>query len=102
MAVYLIIEITVKDRELYARYVGKVPGVIERHGGRYLVRGGKVTPFSGNWEPERIVVVEFDTMEQVERCFGSPEYREIAPLREKSILSRGIIVEGCSPLARPI
>ena len=99
MAVYLIIEITVKDRELYARYIEKVPAVIERHGGRYLVRGGKVTPFSGNWEPERIVVVEFETMEQAERCFGSPEYRELAPLREKSTLSRGIIVEGCPPLA---
>lgn len=46
MTVYMIIEVEVKDPDLYAEYVDQVPAVIARYGGRYLVRGGKVTPLS--------------------------------------------------------
>jgi uncharacterized protein (DUF1330 family) len=98
MAVYLIIEIQIKNRTLYSQYVEKVPEIIEKYGGRYLVRGGKVTPFlSGNWNPERIILIEFDSAEQIKNCFQSPEYLELAPLREQSTISKAIIVEGCLP-----
>ncbi|MCD6319928.1 MAG: DUF1330 domain-containing protein [Candidatus Desulfofervidaceae bacterium] len=33
----------------------KVPEIISKYGGRYLTRGGKITPLSGNWNPERII-----------------------------------------------
>jgi uncharacterized protein (DUF1330 family) len=97
MPAYLILEIEIKNKKLYSKYIERVPEIIEKYGGRYLVRGGKVTPVSGNWNPERIVVIEFDTVEQVQKCFQSPEYREIAPLREQSTISKSIIVEGYSP-----
>jgi uncharacterized protein (DUF1330 family) len=97
MPVYLIIEISVRNLETYSRYVDKVFDIISRHGGRYLARGGKITPLSGGWHPERIILIEFDATEQVEKCFGSAEYLEIAPLREQSTMSRAIIVDGYSP-----
>jgi uncharacterized protein (DUF1330 family) len=93
----MIIEIGIKNRELYASYVEKVPAVIEKHGGRYLVRGGKITPLSGDWKPERMIVIEFATIEQLQKCFQSKEYLELAPLREQSTASRSIIVEGYEP-----
>jgi uncharacterized protein (DUF1330 family) len=96
MPVYLIIEITITDPEMYSRYVGKVFDIVSGYGGRYLARGGKITPLSGNWQPQRIILIEFDTAEQVEKCFGSAEYLELAPLREQSTTSRAIIVDGCS------
>lgn len=95
MPVYMIIEIEIKDEELYAEYVEKVREVVVKHGGRYLVRGGQVTPLSGNWNPERIIIIEFETLDHLKRCFGSEEYRELAPLREKSTLGKSIVVEGC-------
>ncbi len=94
MPAYLILEIAIRNKEEYVQYIEKVPAIIKKFGGRYLVRGGKVTPFSGNWNPERIVVIEFTTMEQLQKCFNSPEYREIAPLREQSTISKAIVVEG--------
>jgi uncharacterized protein (DUF1330 family) len=94
MSVYLLIEITVKDRELYSKYVQAVPSIIEKHGGKYLARGGNVTPLMGGWNPERIILIEFDDIEHVHKCFRSPEYLEIAPLREQSTASRSIIFEG--------
>ena len=95
MAVYFIAEITIKNAELYSRYVEEVPGIITQYGGRYLARGDSVTPLAGNWAPERMIVVEFDTLEQVKQCLGSPEYRALAPLREQSTESKAIVVQGC-------
>jgi len=94
VAVYVIIEIKVRDRDAYREYVGKVRPVVEKHEGRYLCRGGAVTPVSGNWDPERIVLIEFPSKEAVQKCFSSEEYGKIAPLRERSTTGRAIIVEG--------
>jgi uncharacterized protein (DUF1330 family) len=95
MSVYMIAEITIKNSELYSRYAEQVPQVVDKYGGRYLTRGGKVMPLSSNWNPERIILLEFETIEQLQKCFESPEYLEIAPLREQSTISKSIVVEGC-------
>ena len=95
MSVYMIIEIQVVEPEGYDRYVKSVRGIVEHYGGRYLVRGGEIVPVSGQWRPERIVLIEFDNLEQVQACFQSAEYGGLAPLRERSTVSRAIVVEGC-------
>ena len=97
MSVYMIIQITILNHDLYARYVEEVPKIIKKHGGRYLVRGGKVVPMFGSWNPERIVLIEFETMEQLRNCFDSPEYLKIAPFRENSTVTESIIVYGFLP-----
>jgi len=94
MAVYVIIEIEIRDRDMYSVYVEKVRPVVEKHGGRYLSRGGAITPLSENWSPQRIILIEFPSAETVRRCFTSEEYGEIARLREASAASRAILVEG--------
>ena len=96
MAVYMIIEIAIKDVDLYSEYIEKVYDIVTHHGGKYLARGGAVTPVSNNWNPERIIVIEFQDREQHRRCFQSPEYLRIAALREQSTVSRAILVEGCA------
>jgi uncharacterized protein (DUF1330 family) len=52
MSVYMVLEIVVKDPSTYAKYVERVPAVVEKYGGRYLVRGGPVISQEGGWEPE--------------------------------------------------
>lgn len=94
MPVYMIIEIKVLDYELYARYVERVPEIIENHGGKYLVRGGEVIPMFGKWDPERIILIEFETLEKLRNCFDSEEYLEIAPFRENSAITKSIVVNG--------
>ncbi|PAV11086.1 hypothetical protein ASJ81_11455 [Methanosarcina spelaei] len=97
MPVYMIIEIKVIDYELYTKYVEKVPEIIKKYGGRYLVRGDKVLPMFGNWNPERIVIIEFETEEQVRNCFNSAEYLKVAPFRENSTITKSVIVNGYLP-----
>lgn len=94
MPVYVIIDIAVTDQGLYEEYVGRVPAVVEQYGGRYLVRGGEVVALAGDWHPERIVVLEFESSEQAQEYLTSPEYLALGPLREKCTASRAIIVQG--------
>jgi uncharacterized protein (DUF1330 family) len=94
MSVYIIIDIIVIDQGLYEEYVARVPAVVEQYGGRYLVRGGEVVALAGDWEPERIVVLEFESGDQAQEYLTSPEYLALAPLRQKSTISRAIIVPG--------
>jgi uncharacterized protein (DUF1330 family) len=94
MPAYLVIEIEVSDPEIYAEYKSRVPATLDRFGGRYVVRGGPVVPLAGDWRPERIVILEFPSAEALRSWNDSPEYREIAPLRERSARTRAIALEG--------
>lgn len=99
VAVFMIIEITILELDLYQEYMEKVPRVIEKYGGKYIVRSGKVIPLSGNWSPERIIVIWFESEEHLRKCFASSEYISLAPLRERSTTGKAIMVEGSVSLS---
>jgi len=94
MAVYVLIEVAIRDAASYEEYKRQVPATIERHGGRYLVRGGRVMPVAGDWCPERLVVLEFPSSEHVRRWASSPEYLALVPLRDRGAQMRAVAVEG--------
>ena len=97
MAVYILIDIEIKNSEIYSDYVEQVYKVINFFNGRYLVMGGNITLLTGSWLPERIVIIEFPTPELLRQCFKSPEYKALSPLRKQSTSSRAIVVEGFMP-----
>ena len=94
MPVYLIIDVTIIDPEVYGEFVAQIPAVVEQYGGRYLARSAEVSTMVGDWRPEWIVLIEFESIEPVQELFASKEYRALLPLREKSAITRAIIVEG--------
>ena len=95
MSVYMIIESKVKNAEKYRQYIDQVLPLVEKHGGRYLVRGENIKSF-GSWRPERIIVIEFPTEDHIRQWLNSPEYIEIASLREAGAETQAIIVDGYS------
>lgn len=95
MSVYFIVEAATKDHEAYTAYIAQVSDIVKQHGGRYAVRGGGVTPVFGGWNPERIIVIEFPSEQDVHEWLDSEEYRRIAPLREAGAHTRAIIVRQC-------
>ena len=92
--VYAVIEISMQNPQQYALYVEKVHDIVIAHKGRYRVRGGKIMPLSGNWNPERLIIIEFESLQHALQCFNSPEYKQIAYLREQSTSSKALIAEG--------
>jgi len=94
MAAYLIAEVEITDPTGFEEYRKQVPATIEKYGGRYVVRGGATESLEGGWQPKRIVVLEFPSLDQAKRWYNSPEYREPLALRLRTTNSRAIFVEG--------
>lgn len=72
MAVYSVSDITVKDPDAYKEYMALAAPLVEKFGGRYLVRGGQVTPGEGGWTPNRVVILEFPDEESLLAFRNSP------------------------------
>jgi uncharacterized protein (DUF1330 family) len=95
VSTYMIVSIeNISDQERYGRYIQGVSSIVKQHGGRYIARGGDVTPFAGEWNPRRVIIIEFDSLEDAQECFNSPDYKQIAPLRETSTSTKALFVEG--------
>jgi len=94
MTAYLISEIDVTDSKAYEPYKKAAGESIAKHGGKYVVRGGKSMTLEGA-APKRIIVLEFPSMEAAKAFHESPEYQAAIPLRKKAAASsRLFIVEG--------
>ena len=94
MSAYVIADITVNDQERYEDYKILAPPAIASYGGKYVARGGKAENLEGDWEPDRIVILEFESMEKAKQFIESTEYREARALRQKTAKSKMIVVEG--------
>jgi uncharacterized protein (DUF1330 family) len=94
MAAYVIGDIEVTDQGIYDDYRKQVLATVEKYGGRFAVRGGKVEPLEGGWTPKRIVLLEFPSFEQAQKWYRSPEYAPLIKLRQKGARGRLLIVEG--------
>ncbi len=93
---YAILDVDVKDPALFEEYVkGYVP-TVEKFGGRFLVSplGGEFEKITGDWEPRRLVIVEWPSAETYHRWRGSEEYRPWNELRRKSAEPNIVLVEG--------
>lgn len=94
MSAYVIVEANVTDPEQYKRYGTAVPATLEAHGGRFLVRGGDRAVLEGDWDPPRVVVLEFEDLDAAKRWYESPEYTEARGLREGAATLKMVAVQG--------
>jgi uncharacterized protein (DUF1330 family) len=94
MAAYVVGEMEITDPQLYEEYRRQVLAVVTQYGGRFIVRGGRVETLEGGWSPKRFVALEFPSMEQARRWYGSPEYAPLIALRQKASRGKLILVEG--------
>ena len=91
---YIVVNIDVHDDETYARYRALTPANIAKSGGRFLVRGGKVENWEGDFGFKRFVILEFPSAEAARAWYNGPEYQEILKLRIASATSDLAMVEG--------
>ena len=94
MAGYAIIHDDIRDEALFAEFRQRVGATVEAHGGRYLVRGGAIEVMDGDWTPDRLVVIEFDSVEKAKAWLTSPEYTEIKEIRMKAASASVLVAEG--------
>jgi uncharacterized protein (DUF1330 family) len=94
MPAYVIAETDVTDPERYEQYKATSPAAIAAGGGRFLVRGGELVVLEGDWQPTRLVVLEFDNLAAAKRWYESEVYQEAKKLREGAGHVRVVAVQG--------
>lgn len=97
MAAYAIANISIKNQDAYAEYSKQVPETVSRWGGRFIVRGGSLEKLDGDWEPKRLVVIEFPNLETAQNWYRSDEYQAILPIRLANSEGGVVLVEGYGP-----
>jgi len=92
---YIVAEVKALDPEAMARYRVLSQAAVEQYGGRFLVRGGAATHLEGSRSlPERLVVVEFDSVEQARCFYDSVEYQAARKVREHAAEMNMLVVAG--------
>jgi uncharacterized protein (DUF1330 family) len=95
MPAYVISEVEVLDEAEAARYRELAARSIVRYGGRYLVRGAQPQVAEGTRSGRaRVVLVEFPSMEQVQRWYASAEYAQALAVRRTALERRLLFVDG--------
>ena len=91
---YVITHTEITDQAAFNEFSSKVPATMQAFGGKYLVRGGKVTPLEGD-APKRVIVTAFDSVEKAQAWRNSPGWKDLQPLRAKGTKPTvAYIVEG--------
>jgi uncharacterized protein (DUF1330 family) len=94
MPAYVIAETDVTDPERYEQYKAASPAAIAAGGGRFLVRGGELAILEGDWQPTRLVLLEFEDLAAAKRWYESEAYQEAKKLREGAARLRVVAVQG--------
>ena len=94
MSAYVVVQVEVQDQATYDEYRKLVQATLDAYGGKFIVRGGNAQTLEGTWKPARLVILEFASVEQAKRWWGSAEYAPAKALRQKSAKTEMIVVEG--------
>jgi uncharacterized protein (DUF1330 family) len=92
---YSITEVEVIDEEGFKRYRELAQAAVTHYGGRFLVQGAKPVVAEGEWpSQQRVVVIEFPSMDQLKTWYDSPEYRPARKIAQTALRRRLLILEG--------
>ena len=95
MAAYVIAQVDINDPERYVEYRKMVPASVEAYGGKFIARGGNAEVLEGDKQlPERLVIIEFASMERAKAWWASEEYREAKALRQATSTGTLFLVDG--------
>ena len=93
---YLVVDLIVDDPETFKKYQQEVAPILEQFGGRYLIKGGEYSleETDTEWKPNRIVVLQFPSMEKARAFYECDIYQPVKAIRTSSTRATLAIVEG--------
>jgi uncharacterized protein (DUF1330 family) len=94
MPAYVIVDVSIQDHAEYEEYKKLTPAAVAAFDGRFVVRGGRHITLEGDWKPERIVVLEFPSIERANEWWNSEWYSKAKEIRQRAAKTKMIIVEG--------
>jgi uncharacterized protein (DUF1330 family) len=95
MPAYVIAAVTdAWDQDKLARYRDGNTEVVTAHGGRFVARGGAHVVLEGEWDPKRLVIIEFPDVDAARAWYGSDGYAPLRELRRSASTTDIVVVEG--------
>lgn len=94
MSAYVIIDVEIRDMLRYQEFMAGVKPALEAAGARYLARGGSHKVHEGDWQPRRIVILEFPSIAAWEAFYNGPVYQGLKSIRDQCSSARLVCVEG--------
>ncbi len=94
MSAYVILGVRIDDPARYQEFMIGVKPALEAAGAKYLARGGEHRVYEGDWEPRRIVLLEFPSLAAWEGFYHAPVYQGLKALRDACSSARLLRVEG--------
>ena len=93
--IFQVSEAEMIDAAAYGKeYAPKAQAAIKAAGGKFLAAGGKVTSIEGDPPKGRLVIIQWDSMEQAQAYRASAFFKESLPIRDKYSKFRTFAVEG--------
>jgi uncharacterized protein (DUF1330 family) len=92
--VYVVVQLTIHDRERYDRYVSRFIPVIDLYDGEVVAVDDHPEVLQGTWDHDRVVLLSFPDRERFDSWASSQEYREIVPDRLASTEGPILLVRG--------
>lgn len=94
MPAYVIVETDIDDPEQYEQYKAASPGAVAAGGGKFVARGGELAVLEGDWNPSRIVILEFPDLATAKEWYASQTYQDAKKLRDGAARLKMVAVEG--------
>jgi len=91
---FVVVDVSATDEDRAAQYRALSGPSVEKHGGRFVARGGALHVLEGDWEPARLVVIEFDSVDAARGWYESDDYAEARAVREGAGTWNMVVVEG--------
>lgn len=94
MAAYVIFDVEIRNLGQYQEFMAGVKPALEAAGAKYLARGGAHKVYEGDWEPRRIVLLEFPSVAAWESFYLGDTYQQLKSVRDACSSARLVSVEG--------
>jgi uncharacterized protein (DUF1330 family) len=94
MTAYVIFDVDIRDPARYQEFMAGVKPALEQVGAKYLARGGAHKVYEGDWEPRRIVLLEFPSVDAWEAFYNGPIYQGLKGIRDQCSSARLVSVVG--------
>ncbi len=92
MPALVLLEVQIHNSTLYEEYKKLTLATVEAFGGRFVVRGSQTESLEGDWNPERLVILEFPSVEVAKEWWNSPQYSFAKKIRHEAATSKMLVV----------
>ena len=94
MKTYIIVDVTITNPSMYEDYKKLTPPSLVPFDGKFVARGGQTETLEGDWQPGRIVILEFPSKQKAKDWWSSAGYAPAKAIRQAASKSKMILVEG--------